>query len=58
MTRIFKAIAVIAGLAASGVLVSGTAVAADFYPDKFKHRADVPTSSGKGNAIPLHYRSR
>jgi hypothetical protein len=55
---ISKAIAVIAVLAAGGVLVSGTAIAADFYPDKFKHHADVPTPSGEGNGIPLHYRSR
>jgi hypothetical protein len=59
MMNLSKAIAVITALAAGSVLISGTAIAEDYYPDKFKHRADVPVLSvGEGNGIPLQYRSR
>lgn len=49
--------AMIATLAVGSVLISGTAIAEDYYPDKFKHRTDVPSVS-EGSGIPAQYRLR
>ncbi|MDJ0512014.1 MAG: hypothetical protein QNJ62_01070 [Methyloceanibacter sp.] len=58
MTKTSAAFAIIAAVAASSTLVSGGAVAGDFYPDKFRDQSKPVVSSSQESGIPAQYRLR